>query len=79
MEEIIVPNGDVEQMAWRDARRVVVVVLRAWRRNLQVFRSVLGSRAGSVGTDRSGGCGAYRAAVQAGLKLLIGRQNGGVP
>src|SRR5438270_14035587 len=31
-EKIVVPDGQIKQMARRNARRIVVIILRSWRR-----------------------------------------------
>ena len=41
MENVVVTNGEIEQIAGRDARRIVIGVLRPGRRNRNQGRTVL--------------------------------------
>lgn len=45
LEEIVVTDGKVEKIPWRDARWIVIIVLRAGRGDLHQVRPVQVSRA----------------------------------
>ncbi len=80
-EQVVMSDRNIEKTPRRDARRVVVVVLRTRCRYLQEGRSELGSRANVSGTDRGANwicctrrCCMDRTAKQSGLELLIRAQ-----
>ena len=73
MEEVVVPDGGVEQAARGDARRVVVVILGVGRRNAdQVGSELRGQARRRQGRGR---CCPHAIAGKAGLKLLVGGES----
>ena len=77
VEEIVVADREVEQIARCDARRIVVVILGPGRGNLKVLGAVLRCRAQTDRADRRAVIGIValrtRAAEKSGLELLIRR------
>src|SRR5580658_5785127 len=71
-------HADIEEVAGINTGRVVVVVLRAGSGDANEGRAVHGRRAQAVGTDWGGGCRMHTPAVEPALKLLIGREGGGI-
>src|SRR5215813_2344895 len=65
-------------MARRDARRILVVVLRARCRNADERRTKQRRIAKSGGADGTGGRGMHAAADETGLELLVGSEPGNV-
>src|ERR1035441_2120742 len=82
MEEVVVSQRHVEEIPRRDAWRVVIVVFRPGRRNLEQRRAILRGGAQAARADRGGRRRMHAAAKESGLKLLIGRKprkiNGGI-
>ena len=70
VEEVVLPERDIEEVAGCDAGGVVVVVLGSGRRDRDEIRaeSAGGAEAGETG----GGRGSYAVTEQACLELLIG-------
>src|ERR1039458_746639 len=72
VKEIVLADGSVEQVAGRDARRVLVVVAAAGRGNLHQIRGILRGQAG-CGQGIAGGC-LNAIACKSSLKLFVGGQ-----
>src|ERR1700733_3936537 len=70
IEEVVLADGGVEQAPFRNARRVMVVVFRVWRRNGNELRRELGGKARSSGDSHVWSC-LDAVARQTGLELLI--------
>jgi len=79
VEQVVVPDGDVEQIARLHARRVAIVVLGPRSRYLQLCGTVVGRGTKGIRADRRRWRGKhFRAgdgAEKPGLKLLIGRED----
>src|SRR5258706_2403389 len=75
MEHIVMSHGEIEKMAWCDARRVVVIVLRAGSGNPQQTGGELGGGA-RAGQGNSWSC-AHTVATEAGLEFLVGGEASG--
>src|ERR1700722_15398284 len=73
VEQVVVSHRHVEEVARRDARRVVIVVFGIWLRHLNQTGAKLRCQA-CPSRNGSGGRGADTVATEAGLKLLIGAQ-----
>src|SRR5258706_8482373 len=75
MEHIVMSNGEIEKMAWCDARRVVVVILLAGCGDPQQTGGELrrGARAG----QSDGGRCAHTVTTEASLKFLVGSEASG--
>jgi hypothetical protein len=73
-EQIVLANRDVEQTAWSDPLRIVIVVFLARYRHLKIDRAELICRAGSHGGSKGTGRGTHASAREPGLELLIGGQ-----
>src|SRR5580704_7569190 len=73
VEKIVVAHGEIEEVTRLNAWRILVVVLRAGRRNLHVFRSVQRRSTGSKWrTERR----ELAAAEQTSLNLLVRGETG---
>src|SRR5690349_2735953 len=44
MKQIVLPRSNVKQIAWRDARRIVIIVFRSVRRNYDTRCAMGGAR-----------------------------------
>jgi len=71
MKQVVVADGNVEEVSRCDALRIVVVVFLIWCWHLEVFGTVLGCKA--LGGWRTKGTGNNRHAIasQPRLKFLI--------
>ena len=74
VKQVIVPDGEIEQVAGRDTLRIVIIVLGSGCRHFDESGSELRSQAGTGQRQEWGG--SHAIAREAGLKLLIGRQRG---
>lgn len=74
VEDIVVSDGGVEEIARRDTGRVVVIVLRACSGNGYQCGTVHVGGAESCGADRHGGRCVHRPAIESPFELLIGRK-----
>ena len=68
MEQIIVPDGDVEEMPWRDARRIAIVILASRRWYLDECRT---EAHGSALRERRREGWSLVSTVESGLHLLV--------
>src|ERR1039458_206031 len=78
VKNVVVSHREVEETPRCDTGRVMVVVLRAGRRNLYERGPVLRCRAEAGRTDRSGLSRMHAPAVESRLELLSRRQTGNV-
>ena len=78
VKQIIVSHANIEQIALRDALRVVVRVRSAGSGNRNQRGTIQVSRAEAGRTDRSRGRRMHAAAVEPSFELLIGREVGDV-
>src|ERR1700756_782014 len=69
VEDVVFSNGSVEEIAWLDARWILVIVLRPRGWNFHQVGCKLRSRART--RQRCRGCCADAAAHETGLELLI--------
>src|SRR5215813_8287519 len=73
MENVVVPDGQIKQVAGRDPRRIMVIVFGSWRGNRDARRAKLRWRAAG---QRRAQRGNNVAAEQSCLELLISSQAG---
>src|SRR5579864_3611686 len=74
IEEVVMAHAKVEQVAWRNALRIVVVVFLAGCWNFDEFGSKFGCRARGKRRSRGTWSGRLAVASEPGLKLLVGGQ-----
>src|SRR5579862_2703236 len=77
-KQIVVAHRHIKQIPRRDARRIMVVILRAWLGNTEQRRPILRCRAEPTGTDRHRWSRMHAATEKASLELLVGRYPGNV-
>ena len=72
VEQVIVSDGEIEQVEWRDTLRIVIVVLGSGCRHFDETGAELRSQAGTGQWQKRSG--SHAIARETGLKLLIGRK-----
>ena len=68
MEKVVISHAGIEQVAWSDSRRVVIVILRSRSRYLEPRRAV---RRGVARHQWSAQCGENAPAEETSLDLLV--------